>query len=118
MIPEYKAFKDIGEFEPRGWDPEKQEFSIFKEDSSYSDENEIPSAHQDEFTEDNDDDDDDDTITDFENDTDVETSSVTSTTDSIPELEVVTKVVRKKRIQKTVQVYASILQEESYFDEE
>ena len=118
MIPEYKAFKDIGNFEPRGWDPEKQEFSIFKDNSSDIDENEIPSAHQDEFTEDIDDDDDDDTITDFENDTDVETSSVASTSDSIPELDVITKIIRKKRIQRTIPVYASILQEESDFEEE
>ncbi len=49
---EYKNFQDIGTQEPRGWNVDKKEFTIYDENQSDPEDNEIPNPYQDDFEED------------------------------------------------------------------
>lgn len=113
MSLSYTAIENIGIQEPRGWDPEKQELSIYHGDSDSDEDNEIPTAHQDEFEEDQ-------TDTEFEQETDAETGSTTSTSELSMDQEinpVFMKVLARRKPRKAVS-YTVVLQEESDFEEE
>lgn len=113
MSLSYTVIENIGIQEPRGWDPEKPELSIYHSDSDSDEENEIPTAHQDEFE-------DDQTDTEFDQDTDIETSSTTSTSELSMDQEVnpvIMKMLSKRKPREAVH-YTVILQEESDFEEE
>ena len=113
MSLSYTAIENIGIQEPRGWDPEKPELSIYHSDTDSDDDNEIPTAHQDEFE-------DDQTDTEFEHDTDAETGSTTSASELSIDQEinpVIMKMLARRKPRETVS-YTVVLQEESDFEEE
>jgi len=113
MSLSYTAIENIGFQEPRGWHPEKQELTIYQSDSESEEDNEIPTAHQDEFEEDQ-------TDTDFEQDTDNETSSTTSTSELSVDQDITPvfmKMLSRRKPKEAVH-YTVVLQEESDFEEE
>ena len=113
MSLSYTAIENIGIRDPRGWDPEKPELSIYYSDSESEEENEIPTAHQDEFEDEQSD-------TELDQDTDIETNSTTSVSELSVDQEiniVFSKTLLKRKPREVVQ-YTVILQEESDFEKE
>ena len=98
MSISYRSLKHLGD-EPRGWNPDNTEFTIYKE----QDDNEVPQPFQDEFEEDESDQEDYDYCEDTESDhSDCETKAPMSFVEQ--------KVKRPRS-------YMIILQEEDYVPE-